>query len=170
MELDMSILDEADRRMHEVRMVSHATCKELGGLFNQAANLSGKYLSWVKYELLKAEKNHNLNRATVILEKAPAEAVKLKELGIKLNEDIREALIAKDPDCSLSLDILNSLKAVEALLSSSQWSYIRAYQSADDNAKSRGNSGPTPNLTGTVDRLTDASPKNFMGSSERKGF
>ena len=84
--LDMTVLYEADRRMHEIRLVSKATCQELGGLFNQACNLAGKYLAYVKYELLKAEKNHNLNRATVILEKAPLEAMKLKAVGIKLTK------------------------------------------------------------------------------------
>lgn len=163
----MALLYEADSRMHEVRLVSQATCKELGGLFNQACNLSGKYLAWVEYELLRAEKNHNLNRATVILEKAPLEAVKLKQMGIKLNEDIREALIAKDPECDRSLDILNSLKAIKALLTSSYWSYKSAYESADENANRR-TTTPTPNLGGEIGRLTDAPQPNFMGSGERK--
>jgi hypothetical protein len=157
--LDMSVIDEAERRMHEVRLVSQATCKELGGLFNQAANLAGRYKAYVKHELLKAEKHHALDRSVVILEVAPAYA---RANGLKSNEDIREALICKDAACSASLDIVNALKAVEALFDSSQWSYIRACAAADENANSR-NASPTPYTGGHIGQLSDSPQPNFMG-------
>jgi hypothetical protein len=167
LELEMSLIDDAESRLHEVRLSSSATSKDLEGLFNEAANMVTKYLAWVKYELLRAEKEHELNRATVILDKAPEEAKRLKDAGIKLNEDIREALIARDEDCQKSLDVLNSLKAVEALLLASSQTFIRAHYSARSVASAK-ETAPTPNLGYSVGDLTEKEQPNFMGKSNWK--
>jgi hypothetical protein len=155
---DMSLIDEAERRMPEIRLVSTATAKELGGLFNQACNQVGK--------LLNAEKEHNLNRANVILGKAMDEAAKYKAAGMKMNEDIREALIARDEACAHSLDIWNALKAAKVLFEGYKWTYIRAYASADENAKGR-SQAPAHQLNGTVGQTFDVPQANFMG--QKKG-
>lgn len=160
LELNMEILDTAERRLHEVRLANPALSKDLEGLFNEAANTATKYLAWVKYEILQAEKNYTLDRATVILEKLPEEALKLKDKGIKMNEDYREALIARDEACSKSLDILNALKAVQSLLEASSETFIRAHYSSRNKEKEM---APTPNFIGTTGQTVDVSQANFMG-------
>jgi hypothetical protein len=164
----MSIIDEAERRLHEVRIVSNASAKELEGLFNEAANSTSKYMAWVEYEILKATKQHTLDRSTVILDKAPEEAKRLKETGIKMNEDLREALIARDEDCQKSLDVLNSLKAVKALLESSYWTFIRAHNSSSQVAQQKG-IAPTPNFSGSIGQTYNTPQQNLMGRNERQG-
>jgi hypothetical protein len=168
LELDMTVLDEAERRLHEVRMVSHATSRELGGLFNQAANEAGKYVAWVEYEILKATKQYELDKATVILDKAPEKAAEMKEAGMKMNEAIRDAMIARDEDCMRSLDILNALQAAKKLLETSFWSFLRSYQSADAVSNAKGQA-PTPNFSsGHVGQTYDIPQMNIMGRDERK--
>ncbi len=165
--LDMDIIDEAERRLQEVRLANQATKSELSGLFNQAANTCGKYMAWIEYEILQATKRHNLDRATVILDKVPEEAVRLKELGIKMNEDLREALICRDTACQESLDTLNQLKAVKALLESHFWSFIRAHTTTSEVAQNR-NFTPQPQINGSLGQTYNIPQPNFMGKDERK--
>jgi hypothetical protein len=160
LELNMELLDTAEKRLHEVRLANPAMSKDLEGLFNEAANLATKYLAWIKYEILQAEKNYSLDRATVILEKLPEEALKLKEKGIKINEDYREALIIRDEACAKSLDILNSLKAVQALLEACSETFIRAHYSSRNKEKEL---APTPNFNGIVGQTFEVPQANFMG-------
>lgn len=160
LELDLGPLDEAERRLYEVRLNNPALAKDLEGTFNEAANLASKYLAWVEYEILQAQKNHDLNRAVVILEVIPEKAKELKELGIKMNEDYREAMITKDEACAKSLDILNSLKAVQALLKANMDTFVRAHYSARNNDKNQA-TVPTPNFTNVVGQMPDNA--NLMG-------
>jgi hypothetical protein len=168
LELEMIVIDEANRRLDEVRYVNPATSKELEGLFNEAANHAGKYMAWVEYEILKAKKLHEKNRSRVILGKAIEKAKELKDIGVKMNEDMRDALIAEDPDCESSLDILNSLTAVHKLLESTFWSFVRSTTACQNTAANK-NSTPTPNLGGVVGRTFETPQANFMGKDERKG-
>jgi hypothetical protein len=165
LEMPMGLIDQAESRLHEIRLVSPATANELKGLFNEAANKSSKYIAWIEYEILKAQKQYDLDRATVILDKAPVEAVKLKEHGIKMNEDLREALISRDEDCQYALDILNALKAAKALLESNYWSFIRAFNSADHVSQQK-TFTPTPNFGGTIGQTYNVPQANFLGHKE----
>lgn len=166
--LDMTLLDEAEYRLKEVRIANPATQKDLEGLFNEAANKASTYLAWIKYEILTAEKQFALDKATVILEKAPEEFKKIKETGIKFNEDFREALIARDEMCQRSLDIINSLKAVEALLESKIEAFIRAHYSSRNIAETKGTVLPSPNFSGAIGQTYNEPQKNFMG--DKSGF
>lgn len=165
--LEMDIIDEAERRLHEARLASHATKTELSGLFNEAANAAGKYSSWIAYEILRAKKHQAKCRSNVILGSMMDEAKRLKELGVKMNEDIREAFISKDPACEEALDILNSLIAVQTLLEEHKWSFIRSFNSVQEIAQSRGAS-PTPQFGGSLGQTYNIPQANFMGEDERK--
>lgn len=167
LELDMSLLDEADRRLQEVRLVSHATKTELQGLYNQAANEAGKYMGWIEYEILKAKKEVTKARSNVIMGVAMEEAKKLKELGMKMNEDLREALISRDPVCDEATDRLNALEAVKVLLGEAKWSFIRAFNSISELAQQKG-AQPTPNFVGELGQTFNIPQANFMGKDERK--
>jgi hypothetical protein len=163
-QLDMTTLDEAERRLSDVRTVTPATQKDLEGLFNEAANTATKYLAWIEYEILQATKRFELDRATVILDKAPEYANSIKESGIKMNESVREALIARDESCQMSLDVLNSLKAVKALLEAKSESFIRAHYSSRAIADYKGQT-PMQNFGGAIGRLADQPQDNFMGDT-----
>jgi hypothetical protein len=165
LELDLTPLDSAEKRLYEVRLNNSAIAKDLEGTFNEAANLASKYLAWVEYEILQAQKNHDLNRAVVILEVIPEKAKELKELGIKMNEDYREAMITRDENCAKSLDVLNSLKAVQALLKASLDTFVRAHYSSRNNDKNQA-TAPTPNFTNVVGEMPMNT--NLMGKTEVK--
>lgn len=167
LDMDMDVIDEAERRMRELRLVSHATKTELSGLFNEAANASGKYSGWVEYEVTQAKKTLAKCRSDVILGKMMDEAKRMKDLGIKMNEDIREALISKDEACERALDLVDSLTAVKTVLEEHKWSFIRSFNAAQGIADSRG-SAPTPNFGGAVGQTYNIPQMNFMGKDERK--
>ena len=95
------------------------------------------------------------------------EAKKLKELGMKMNEDLREALISQDPACEASLDRLNSLTAVKLILEEHKWSFIRAFNSIQELAQAKG-AQPTPNFVGQIGQTFNIPQPNFMGKDERK--
>jgi hypothetical protein len=167
LELDMRTIYEAERRLPEIALVSNATKMELAALYNNAANEVGKYLGWIEYELLKAKKVHTANRSNVIMGVAIEEAKRLKELGIKMNEDIREALISKDEACSQSQDIVDSLLSVKVWLEEKKWSFIRSFNSISEQAQGK-SAQPTPNFVGTIGQTYNLPQANFMGRDERK--
>lgn len=151
--LEMSPIYEAESRLEEIRMVSPETAPELIGFFNVACNTTTKYLAWVEYEILQAEKHFDLAKATVILDKSPDFFIKLKESGIKPNEDMRNALIARDEECQEYLDKLNQLKAVRALLDSKAKSFVRAHNAAKVIFERKSFVAASPNLGTSFDKL-----------------
>lgn len=127
MRLDMATVYESENRLMEVALATPANAPELMAAYNDAANVVTKYLSWIKYELLSAEKEYALAKATVILDQVPEQTLKLKELGIKSSEDVRAAMIARDPKCSEMQEKINSIKCVYELLEAKADSFVRAY-------------------------------------------
>ncbi len=125
--LDMSKVYDVESRLHETSFVTTSSAVELTSVFNQGSGLVAKYLCWVNYEILQAEKELDLCKAVVILDKLPGQAAKLKELGIKPNEDYRNAMIMRDTDCQTFLDVLNGLKAAKEFLESKHKLFERAY-------------------------------------------
>ena len=167
LQLDMTLVYEAEGRLFEVRTVSPATAPELTGYFNEACNLSTKYLAWIEYEILQAEKGFNLAKATVILDKAPEEYKKIAGTGIKFNEDFREALIARDLECQDRLDALNGLQAIKALIESKSKSFERAYYACRHIAESKQKTAAMPNFSGTIGQTYEDEQNNFMGQRKR---
>jgi hypothetical protein len=163
MKIDMAEVYEAEDRLNEVRHVNPQTAPELSGYFNKVCNTVTKYLSWIEYDILMAEKYLGLAKAQVILDEAPAQFEKVKDKGIKFNEDFRDALVARSVECQKCLDTLNALKAVRALLDNKAKSFVRAYNSCRylTNTKSQ---TPVPNFTsGHIGQTYDQPQKNFMG-------
>jgi hypothetical protein len=116
------------------------------GTFNVAANILTKYIAWVDYEILQAQKFLSISKAAVILDKAHEELKKYP--GHKNNEDFRTALIARDAECQERLDKLNGLIAIRALLDGKVKSFVRAYYTAQTALEKR-SSHPSPNFTST---------------------
>ena len=135
--LEMSGIYNAEGRLRDVALVTPATAPELQATFNVAANEVGKYLAWVRYEKLRAEKSLGIEKARVTIDEMPAQAVKMKEAGMKMNEDLRDALFARDTKCSDITERINAMEAVIALLEGKFWSFIRAFNSAGGNAATK---------------------------------
>jgi hypothetical protein len=163
--LDMNTIREGEDRLQEVKMVSPVTAPELGAYFNEACATATKYMAWIEYEILQAEKALDLAKATVILDKAPEEFKKLKDTGIKFNEDFRNALIARDTDCQWALDVLNAMKAAKSLIGGYADSFKRAHYSCKAIADSK-NGAPSPNRSGFVGQTYLTDQNNFMGKTK----
>lgn len=161
--LDMLPLKTAEQRLPEVRMVTPLTATELSATFNEACTLATKYMAWIEYQVLVAEKNLELAKATVILDIAPEEFKKQKDTGIKYNEDFRNALIARNAECQKMLDICNSLAAAKALISGYADSFKRAHYSCKEIASARSSSAATPNIGGTIGQTYETEQDNFIG-------
>lgn len=164
--LDMTEIYQAEERLKEIRIVNQETSVSLMAYFNDVCNLTTKYLAWVKYEILSAQKYYEMAKATVILDKAPAAfQAKYKESGIKYNEDFRNAMIAQDAECQQLLDTINYLKAVEALLESKAVSFSRAHYTAKAAAEKKDLVAPSPNLSDSIGQLSEVSA-DFLGRSK----
>lgn len=160
--LDMTEIYNCENRVYEVRSVNPVTAVELRALFNSAANLSGKYIAWIEYEINMAKKQFDLAKATVILDKAPEEFKRLKDTGIKYNEDFRDALVARDRECQEASDKISHLTAIKAFIDSKLKTFIRSYYSCDSIAQARGGIAASPNFSGV---LGQSAFGNLMGAT-----
>jgi galactokinase len=106
-------------------------------LFNQACNITNRYLSSIKLEILYAQKGYDIAKATVIIDKMPELIAQLVASGMKNSEDVRNAFIARDQECQDSLDRLNTLLATEAFLDAKSKSFVRAYNAVKAIAERR---------------------------------
>lgn len=145
--LDMTNIYQAEDRLMEVSYANDSTASELMGYFNAVCNTTTKYIAWIEYEIVEATREYDLAKATVVLDKMPAEVQKYKDAGIKSNEDFRNALIVRDADCQARQEILGQLEAVKKLLESKSWSFIRAFN-ATKSVVERRSGTPIPNLHG----------------------
>ena len=164
--LDMTSIYEAESRLHEVRAVNPVTAPELMGYFNNACNTTTKYLAWVEYEILQAQKFLKLAKSIAILEKAPVAYQKQKTDGVKYNEDFRDAIVNTDPDYQKRLDVLNALTATKVLLEGKVWSFVRAYNACKFISKPKNTTAASPNLNGTIGQTYDEPQENFMGKTK----
>lgn len=160
--LDMAVIYQAENRLREVAIANQVTAPELMATYNGAANQIGKYISWAKYEKLSGEKELRLAKAEVIIDQMPAEAKRLKADGIKMNEDFREAMIARNTKCSDLQERLIMIEAVLALLESKFWSFIRAYDAVQHVSSLKGAS-VVDRMNATPGMLSDQNVTGFMG-------
>lgn len=163
-QLDMTDLNRAEARLSEVSLVSNATAADLMGLYNQSANLASKYTSWLDYEIMVSSRHLDLAKAVVILDKLPEEIQKYKEAGLKANDDFRNALIARDPECASKRQTMEQLMAIRALLEAKIKTFVRAYNSCKL-VWERKSSIPVPNYTSTQIGMA---AHNLMGAPEHK--
>lgn len=166
--LEMGEIYSAEKRLKELAYVTPSTSGELRAYFNEMTNNCTKYIAWIAYEVVVAEKRFSDEKARVILEVLPEEVVKLKETGLKPNDDWREAIVTRDEGCRKAKDIIDMLKAVQKMLENRAKTFERAYFSAIDTSEKRGRVAATPNLNGTIGQLSEPQ-NNFMGTSQMNG-
>jgi hypothetical protein len=151
----MEEIHKAEARLMEVAIVNPVTANELSAFFNTACSTTSKTLGMLEYELSKCKKNYDLAKASVVLDKLPAEIIKLRDQGIKPNEDWREAFITRDEECSLWQESIEQLKAAQAFLASKLKCFERAYYSCYKE-KDRKQFTPTTNITGHIGMTDNA--------------
>lgn len=144
--LDMTEVYLAERRLREVSVVNPQKAPELMGFFNDVCNTTTKYIAWIEYEILVAQKQFDLAKATVILEKSPEIYRPLKDTGIKYNEDFRDACVARDPECGKASEKVQFLVATRALLDAKARSFVRAYNAAKAVWERRNTVAASPNI------------------------
>lgn len=164
--LDMRKVYEIEARESETKAVTPFTANELAAEFSQGCKLVAKYLSWIKYEILKANEQLELSRATVILETCPVEAAKLVH-GLKPNDAWREALIVRDKECQKWNDVIAKQEAVKSLLESKLKAFERAYYLCQKEKESKGKA-PTQNLNGYVGMTFKEAQTNLMGAQQTR--
>lgn len=151
LQLHMKSLYDAESRISETRVSNPATVAELVSVFNGACHISNKYISWLKYEILRAKRNFDLAKASVMIDKLPGHVARLKESGIKDNADFRAALIDTDPECRTYKDTLDVLEAVKAFLEAKLKTFERSYWDSKENGKQLLNGATSPNLSVSSD-------------------
>ncbi|RLF66579.1 MAG: hypothetical protein DRN30_01850 [Thermoplasmata archaeon] len=178
LQLDMSLIYQAEGRISETRVANPATAAELTATFNEACNTATKYIAWIKYEILRARRNYDLAKATVIIDKLPEEAARMKEAGIKSNPDFREALISRDAECRQSKDIWDALEATKTFIEAKVKTFERSYWDAKENVKKAtmasavatsitANAGyPAPIQDNQVQTLGEPSYGSFIGKAK----
>lgn len=147
LQLDMTKIYQAEARVSEIAVSNIATVAELISVFNDAINTATKYISWLKYETVKAKKEFDLAKATVIIDVLPQKAMDLKDSGQKPNEDYRKALVDRDPACRAAQDIVDILEATSTFLSAKVKTLERAYWDCKDNVKRNTTNPATPALS-----------------------
>lgn len=125
--IEMSAIYKAESRLKEISVISGEASKELMGFYIDAISETNKYLGWVTYELMQAEKHLKLVKAEVIIDKLPALLVDYRKNGQKDNADIREALMYRDKEYQSQLDIVNGLSAIQEMLEAKTKTFSKAH-------------------------------------------
>lgn len=135
--LNMEEITYAESRLPDIRVTTPDNAAELLGVFNTAASTVTKYMAWVQYELLMARQSYDKRKAIVILDEMPTKAEELKSKGVKMNEDVREALLAQDSECFTFRDRMDCLEAVLNYLDGKRQSFVRGYSAVKSVAETK---------------------------------
>jgi hypothetical protein len=112
--LDISALQEAEKRAHEAQYVNPSTYANLEHCFGEAYRELKRHLATVGYQAVKAENEFEKSRAIALMDKYQ-EFMKDKPARLDTGE-FRKAYISQDPDVVEAKDRLDSLKALEMFL------------------------------------------------------
>lgn len=144
--LDMTKINEAEGQLAYTRSSNIAGLGDLMSIFNMGCNVATKYISWIKYESLKAEHEFDLAKAEVLIDKLPEAAAALKERGIKDNADFRDALIARDPKCRSLRDTMIALEAAQTFIEAKAKVFERAYWECKESIKMNSTQSSLPDF------------------------
>lgn len=112
--LDVSSLQEAERRLIEAQHVNPSTYTNLEYCFNEAYRDLKKHLTTVEYQLMKVENEYEKCKSIVLLDKYQEY---MKDRPARLDTaEFRKAYISQDPEVQEAKDRLDSLKALQIFL------------------------------------------------------
>jgi len=110
--LDMTTIREAEKRLIEAKTVNPVTYAELSHTYNESYRVLKQHLSNIGYQLLLAEKAMEVAKADVILG-SYADYLKDKPKSAG-STDLRNAFLTRDEAYNLALDRINQLKALQS--------------------------------------------------------
>ena len=112
--LSSAATEEAEKRIHESKMVSPSTYSELEYIFGQAYGELRQNLTKITYEKLSKEKLLDEIKGESLIDKYPLfleSHPKLKDTA-----DIKKAFLSKIPEISDLLNTINTLTAMEMIV------------------------------------------------------
>ena len=166
---NMAPIYKAESRLQDVSYVNLDSANELSSFFNEACNHGSRFIGAIEFELVHAKKCFALEKARVILDVAPPLAVKLKEVGMKPNDDWREALVARDLECSKWQEAIDMLSVAKSLVSTKVDSFKRAYYSCYKE-KDRKQFLPTTHINGHIGETNNVDLVNQKMEADIKAF
>jgi hypothetical protein len=108
--LDITIIQEAESRLIEAKTVNPATYKALEYLYNDGYRQARQHLASVEYQIVRAERQKEREKARVILEVLP-EKLDGKASSCN-NADFRAAILATDERYNQVCEHIEKLKAL----------------------------------------------------------
>jgi len=112
--LNVSALQEAERRIVEAKDVNPSTYTDLEHCFNEAYRELKGHLATVGFQITKTENEYEKSKSIALLDRYQ-EFVKEKPARTDTAE-YRKAFISQDPDVVAAKDRLDSMKALEIFL------------------------------------------------------
>jgi hypothetical protein len=114
LQLDITSVQEAERRAIEAKTVSPATYSDLEMCFSQAFRDLKRHLSTVNYQIAKTEGELEKTKAAALFDRYP-EFMKNRPKSAD-TADTRKGFLALDPEVGEYRDRLDSLKALQFFL------------------------------------------------------
>jgi hypothetical protein len=114
LEINMTALKEAERRLIEAKTVTPSTYTELEYTFNEAYREIKRNLATVGYQLMKVENEIEKSKATALLDRYPD--FLLGKPAKFDNAAIRDAFLARDAEYMEAKERLDSLVALRIFL------------------------------------------------------
>jgi hypothetical protein len=113
MVLDISNIQEGERRLVEAKTVNVSTFSELSYCFNESYRECRKHMSVIGYQIAMTEKEINKVKSRYLLDEYQE---MIKEKKIKDSTDIRESYLVTKEDYATAIDRLALLKATESFI------------------------------------------------------
>lgn len=113
LKLEVSKINEAEKRLHEAQVVNPGTYSNLEYVYNEGYREARKHLSVIYYQITQAEKALREAKAVALLDEYPEF---LKSTGQKDNTHIREAFLERQANYTAAQDRIDMLKAMEKLM------------------------------------------------------
>lgn len=105
---------EGEGRLHEAKMVNAATYSELEACYNEGYRELRRHLATIGFQLGEADKEMELAKSTFLIDEYPS---LIKDLPKSQDSaDLRKAHLMRNQAYVDSLDRINMLKAMEAML------------------------------------------------------
>jgi hypothetical protein len=163
LEIDLKTILQAEGRIPEVGFITPQKAPELLALFNVAYLDLTKHLVAVDFEYTQRERAAEQVRAEILLDRLPSilEKKGLASARSPLgSEDIRQAVLATQPDYQKALDEAQQLNALVELLKGKLKSIEMAYTSVKKVLGEGAFNFRNPNLTGNTYQTADGGERD----------
>lgn len=158
LEIDLSVVNSAERRISEISFVTAAKAPELLAAFNEAYVCAARYYARLELELDRAHNRAQRRRAIIILDEVPG-IVKEKNLATSRSpmgsEDIREAIVMKDDLYFSMQDKISAFRATKEFVYMKMRSLEMAYNAVKKILDTQ-RSQLGPRLNGTIPESAEA--------------